>query len=58
MIYTMNKSQIRFCRTLTATWKVLRDPVLTNIYVKKWKRHKDLHLTIYGYVWNEMYRAA
>ena len=54
----MTKSQLRFVRTLTATWKVLRDPVLTNIYVRKWKRHKDLHLTIYGYVWNEMYRAA
>ena len=31
----MNQNQIRFVRTLTATWKVLRDPVLTTIYMKK-----------------------
>lgn len=54
----MTKSQIRFTRTLAATWKVLRDPVLTNIYMKKWKRHKNIHQTIYGFVWNEMYKAA
>ena len=54
----MNKSQIRFCRTLAATWKVLHDPVLTNIYVRKWKRQRDIHLTIYGYVFREMYKAA
>ena len=55
---TMNKSQIRFCRTLAATWKVLHDPVLTNIYVRKWKRQRDIHLTIYGFVFREMYKAA
>ena len=55
---TMNKSQIRFARTLTATWKVLRDPVLTAIYLKKWKRRKDITQTIYGFVFNEMYCAA
>ena len=55
---TMNKSQIRFCRTLAATWKVLHDPVLTNIYVRKWKRQRDIQLTIYGYVFREMYKAA
>ena len=54
----MNKSQIRFCRTLAATWKVLRDPVLTTIYMKKWKNRKDKTLTIYGYVFQEMYKAA
>ena len=54
----MDKNQIRFARTLTATWKVLRDPVLTAIYMKKWKRCKDITLTIYGYVFREMYRAA
>ena len=54
----MNKSQIRFCRTLAATWKVLHDPVLTNIYVRKWKRQRDIHLTIYGFVFREMYKAA
>ena len=54
----MNKSQIRFSRTLTATWKVLHDPVLTNIYVRKWKRQRDIRLTIYGFVFREMYKAA
>ncbi len=54
----MNKNQIRFIRTLTATWKVLRDPVLTTIYMKKWKNRKDKMQTIYGFVFNEMYKAA
>ena len=34
----MTQNQVRFVRTLTATWKVLRDPVLTTIYMKKWKK--------------------
>ena len=33
----MTQNQVRFVRTLTATWKVLRDPVLTTIYMKKCK---------------------
>ena len=58
IIYIMTKNQLRFVRTLTATWKVLRDPVLTTIYMKKWKNRKDKTLTIYGYVFQEMYKAA
>lgn len=54
----MTKNQLRFVRTLTATWKVLRDPVLTTIYMKKWKNRKDKTQTIYGYVFQEMYKAA
>ena len=54
----MTQNQIRFVRTLTATWKVLRDPVLTTIYTKKWKNRKDKMQTIYGYVFREMYKAA
>ena len=54
----MNKNQIRFIRTLTATWKVLCDPVLTTIYMKKWKNRKDKMQTIYGFVFNGMYKAA
>lgn len=56
----MNKNQIRFVRTLTATWKVLRDPVLTTIYMKKWKRQRqhDRYRTLYGFVFKELYRAA
>ena len=58
IIYIMNKNQLRFVRTLTATWKVLHDPVLTNIYVRKWKRQRDIRLTIYGFVFREMYKTA
>jgi hypothetical protein len=54
----MNKSQIKFTRAVTATWKVLRDPVLTSIYMNKWKHRKDVMQTIYGFVFNQMYRAA
>ena len=54
----MNKSQIRFARTLAATWKVLRDPVLTNIYMRKWKRQRKIGGTIYGFVFREMYKGA
>ena len=54
----MTQNQIRFVRTLTATWKVLRDPVLTTIYMKKWKNRKDKMQTIYGFVFREMYKAA
>ena len=58
IIITMNKSQIKFTRAVTATWKVLRDPVLTSIYMNKWKHRKDVMQTIYGFVFNQMYRAA
>ena len=54
----MTKNQVRFVRTLTATWKVLRDPVLTTIYLKKWTNRKDKTQTLYGYVFSEMYKAA
>ena len=54
----MTTSQIRFARTLAATWKVLHDPVLTNIYVRKWKRQRKISITIYGFVFREMYKGA
>ena len=59
----MNKNkqmttQVRFTLALNATWSVLRDPVLTKMYVRKWKRQRDIRLTIYGYVFREMYKAA
>ena len=50
--------QVRFTLALNATWSVLRDPVLTKIYVRKWKRQNGLIVTIYGYVFREMYKAA
>ena len=59
----MNKNkqmtpQVRFTLALNATWSVLRDPVLTKIYVRKWKRQDGLLVTIYGYVFREMYKAV
>ena len=50
--------QVRFTLALNATWSVLRDPVLTKIYVRKWKRQNGLLVTIYGYVFREMYKAV
>jgi hypothetical protein len=51
-------TQVRFTLALNATWSVLRDPVLTKIYVRKWKRQNGLLVTIYGYVFREMYKAV
>ena len=53
----MTQNQLRFVRTLAATWKVLRDPVLTTIYTKKWKRRTDKNLTIYGFVFRVVTRS-
>ena len=50
--------QVRFTLALNATWSVLRDPVLTKIYVRKWKRQNGLLVTIYGYVFREMYKEV
>ena len=61
----MNTSQIRFVLTTNATWAVLRDPVLTRIYARKWKRAlaqlsktnaPNTKLpTLFGYVFRLMY---
>jgi hypothetical protein len=47
---------------------VLRDPVLTKIYARQWKRYiskcakiiapGEKLLSLYGYVWNVMYREV
>ena len=60
--------QVRFTLTLNATWSVLRDPVLTKIYARQWKRYiskcakiiapGERMLTLYGYIFNEMYREV
>ena len=60
--------QVRFTLTLNATWSVLRDPVLTKIYARQWKRYvtratKEISpyeriLTLYGFIFNLMYREA
>ena len=64
----MNKSQVRFTLALHATWSVLRDPVLTKMYTKLWKRYVtratklltpgERMLTLYGYVFNVMYHEV
>ena len=61
----MNTSQIRFVLTTNATWAVLRDPVLTRIYARKWKRAvaqlgktiapDDRLPSLYGYVFRQLY---
>ena len=61
-------SQVRFTLTLNATWSVLRDPLLTKIYARQWKRYvsraaKEIApterlLTLYGYVFNVMYHEV
>ena len=61
-------TQVRFTLALNATWSVLRDPILTKMYSRLWKRYVtratkvltpgDKMLTLYGYVFNVMYQAA
>ena len=61
-------NQVRFMLTLNATWSVLRDPVLTKMYTRVWKRYvtratKDIApkqrlLTLYGFVFNLMYKEV
>ena len=64
----MNKSQIRFTLAVNATWSVLHDPVLTKMYTRHWKRYvsrsmkiinpNERLLTLYGYIFNVMYREV
>ena len=59
-------TQDRFTLALHATWSVLRDPVLTKIYMRQWKRYQsrlgksllpgDQLPTLYGYIFNIMYK--
>ena len=68
---TTNKTmtpQVRFTLALNATWSVLRDPVLTKMYTRQWKRYVtkcskvltpgEKLLSLYGYVWNVMYQEV
>ncbi len=60
-------TQVRFTLALNATWSVLRDPVLTKIYARQWKRYinqatklltpGEKMLTLYGFIFNRMYEA-
>ena len=61
----MNRSQIRFAMAAHATWLVMRNPVLTRVYVEQWEQLyprpvsvNGTELTPYGYIFNVMYKAA
>ena len=59
-------TQDRFTLALHATWSVLRNPVLTKIYMRQWKRYLsrlgksllpgDRLPTLYGYIFGIMYK--
>ena len=61
-------TQVRFTLALNATWSVLRDPILTKMYNRQWKRYVprvskviapyERILTLYGYVFNLMYKEV
>ena len=64
-ITTMNKSQIRFAMAAHAAWLVMKNPVLTRVYMKQWEsmypRPMSVdgeELTLYGYVFNIMYKEV
>ena len=61
----MNKSQIRFAMAAHAAWLVMKNPVLTRVYMDQWESiyprptALDGHeLTLYGYVFYVMYKAV
>lgn len=60
-------SQDRFTLALHATWSVLRDPILTKIYMRSWKRHIKKYkgfavdhksISLYGFVFQIMYKTS
>ena len=61
-------TQVRFTLALNATWSVLRDPILTKMYNRQWKRYVprvtkiiapgERLLTLYGYIFNLMYKEV
>ena len=61
----MNKSQIRFAMAAHAAWLVMRNPVLTRVYMKQWEALyprpmsvEGEELTLYGFVFNVMYKEV
>ena len=61
----MNKSQIRFAMAAHAAWLVMRNPVLTRVYMTQWEKlyprplsAEGEELSLYGYVFNIMYAAV
>ena len=61
----MNKSQIKFAMAAHAAWLVLRNPILTRVFIQPWEslypRPLSVdgeELTLYGYVFNVMYHEV
>ena len=61
----MNKSQIRFAMAAHAAWIVMKNPVLTRVYMSQWENMyprplsvEGAELSLYGYVFQVMYKAA
>ena len=61
----LTPNEIRFILAVDATWTVLRQPVLTKIYHDQWASlyprplsAEGEELTLYGYVFNVMYREV
>jgi hypothetical protein len=61
----MNQSQIRFAMAAHAAWLVLKNPVLTRIYMQQWQSltprpttQDGKELTLYGFVFNIMYQEV
>ena len=58
-------TQIRFAMAAHATWLVMKKTVLTRVYMEQWERlyprplsAEGEELSLYGYVFQVMYRAA
>ena len=56
----MNKSQIRFAMAAHAAWIVMKNPVLTRVYMEQWERMyprplsvEGAELSLYGYVFQD-----
>lgn len=61
----MNQSQIRFAMAAHAAWLVLKNPVLTRVFMQQWESlyprplsAEGEELTLYGYVFNIMYKEV
>lgn len=60
----MTSSQFHFALTSKAAWDVIRNPILTSMYMRKWKRAivamakanpTQPVITLYGYVFRCLY---
>ena len=61
----MNKSQIRFAMAAHAAWLVMKNPVLTRVYMAQLENMyprplsvEGEELSLYGYVFHVMYKAV